>query len=68
MNELFFTLCSLIDEMKTIGEQTTALMAQLAPSEKALQELIYTRSHLEAELQSKKKNLFIDRDRIMKVL
>ncbi|XP_014250312.1 tektin-4 [Cimex lectularius] len=53
----------LVDEVKNLAEQTSALKGQLAEAEEALLNLIRSRAILEKELQNKLKTLDIDRYR-----
>ncbi|XP_052120302.1 tektin-4-like [Frankliniella occidentalis] len=59
-----FKYCSLVDEVKSISEQCSALLGQLKQAENTLQSLVDTRGHLEKDIVSKRKNLHLDRDRI----
>ncbi|XP_034238542.1 tektin-4 [Thrips palmi] len=54
----------LVDEVKSISEQCSALLGQLKQAEDTLQSLVDTRNHLEKDIVQKRKNLYLDRDRI----
>ncbi|XP_066908455.1 tektin-4-like [Halyomorpha halys] len=57
------SMFSLIDEVKSLGEQSTSMKGQLQEAEEALLNLINSRSTLEKELKNKLKTLDIDRNR-----
>lgn len=56
-----------MDEVKSISEQCSALLGQLKQAEDTLQSLVDTRNHLEKDIVQKRKNLYLDRDRIQVV-
>ncbi|XP_034940791.1 tektin-4-like [Chelonus insularis] len=53
----------LIDEVKTIQENLTAMAGQLKSAEETQADLVKSRGDLEREIMVKKKSLYIDRDR-----
>lgn len=57
----------LVDEVKSISEQCSALLGQLKQAEDTLQNLVDTRGQLEKDIVHKRKNLHLDRDRIQVV-
>lgn len=52
-----------MEEVKTIGENVSALMSQLKQAEESQTNLIKARSDLEREIMVKRKTLEIDRTR-----
>lgn len=52
-----------MDEVKSLGEQSSSMKGQLQEAEEALLNLINSRSTLEKELKNKLKTLDIDRNR-----
>ena len=57
----------LVDEVKSISEECSAVLGQLKQAEDTLQSLVDTRGHLEKDIVHKRKNLYLDRDRIQEV-
>lgn len=64
---LFIYLFRLVEEVKLIGENVAALMAQLKQAEESQAKLIQVRSDLEREIMVKRKTLEIDKDRCQKI-
>lgn len=58
---------SLVEEVKSIGENVAALMAQMKQAEESQTKLIQARSDLEREIMVKRKTLEIDRDRCQRI-
>lgn len=56
-----------MEEVKSIGENVAALMAQLKQAEESQAKLIQARSDLEREIMVKRKTLEIDRDRCQRI-
>lgn len=61
MNEKL--LFSLIEEVKSLGEQTSAILAELKRTEESQANLVKTRGTLEHEIMVKRKTLYIDKER-----
>lgn len=57
----------LVEEVKSIGENVAALMAQLKQAEDSQSKLIQARSDLEREIMVKRKTLEIDSDRCQRI-
>ncbi|XP_012537478.1 tektin-4 [Monomorium pharaonis] len=54
---------ALIEEVKSLGEQTSAILAELKRAEESQAELIKARGILEHEIIVKRKTLYIDKER-----
>lgn len=53
----------LIEEVKSLGEQTSAISAELKRAEECQAELVNVRDILEHEIMIKQKTLYIDKER-----
>lgn len=53
----------LVDEVKSLAEQASALQGQLKQAEDVLVGLYTARGDLEREIQIKRKSLYIDKER-----
>lgn len=56
-----------MEEVKSIGENVSALSSQLKQAEESQANLIKARSDLEREIMVKRKTLEIDRDRTQRI-
>ncbi|GAB1865925.1 Tektin [Camponotus japonicus] len=54
---------ALIEEVKSLGEQTSALLTELKRTEESQAKLVKTRGTLEHEIMVKRKTLYIDKER-----
>lgn len=58
-----FYCCSLVEEAKTLGESSSAMRSQMQVLEEQRRNLIKLRGDLEQEITVKRKSLYIDRHR-----
>ncbi|KAM0731964.1 Tektin-4 [Formica fusca] len=54
---------ALIEEVKSLGERTSAILAELKRAEESQAKLVETRGTLEHEIMVKRKTLYIDKER-----
>lgn len=59
----FYFLLRLIEEVKSLGERTSAILAELKRAEESQAELVKARGILEHEIMVKRKTLYIDKER-----
>lgn len=59
----FFISLSLVEEVKSLGEHTSAILAKLKRAEESQAELVKARGTLEHEIMVKRKTLYIDKER-----
>lgn len=62
IQENIFFLFRLVEEVKSIGERLSAVLAELKHAEKSQAELMKTRSVLEHEIMVKQRTLYIDKE------
>lgn len=58
-----YSLFSLVEEAKLLGESTSGILAELKRAEESQAELVKTRGNLEHEIIVKRKSLYIDKER-----
>lgn len=56
---------ALVEEVKTVQDGITAMMASIQEAENAKQDLMQTRHDLEREIMLKRRSIMIDRDRCL---
>ena len=60
---ILFQFYRLIDEAKSISENVTAVLAQKKRAEELISKLIKSRKDVEVEIITKRKSLYVDRER-----